>query len=135
MLAALKAGVAYFGVVFGAGFVLGVFRTLVVIPRVGERTAVMLELPIILALSWVVARWLVGKFEVSESLGSRLLMGGLAFGLAMVGETGVAVFALGRSIVEHFASYRDGTALLGLAAQMVFGLIPAIQLWVPGKSG
>ena len=134
MSAALKAGAAYFGVVFGAGFVLGVLRTLVVIPRVGEQTAVLLELPVILALSWVVARWLVVKFEVG-GLGSRLLMGAVAFGLTMAGELGLAVFVFGRTVSEHLASFRSGLAVLGLAAQVVFALIPAIQLLVPGKRG
>ena len=35
----LKAGVLYFAFVFGAGFVLGIIRTLWVVPRVGTRMA------------------------------------------------------------------------------------------------
>jgi hypothetical protein len=34
----LRAGVFYFALVFGAGFVLGTIRTLWVVPRVGTRT-------------------------------------------------------------------------------------------------
>jgi hypothetical protein len=33
----LKAGVLYFALVFGAGFVLGTIRTLWVVPRLGAR--------------------------------------------------------------------------------------------------
>ncbi len=134
MSAAFIAGAAYFGVVFGAGFVLGVLRTLVVIPRVGEQTAVLLELPVILALSWAVSRWLVAKFEV-DGLGARLVMGGVAFALTMVGELGVSLFALGRTVGEHLASFGNGLALSGLAAQIVFAMIPAMQILVPGKRG
>ncbi|MEQ1697714.1 MAG: hypothetical protein ABL901_17925 [Hyphomicrobiaceae bacterium] len=127
MLTALKAGFAYFGVVFGAGFALGVLRTLVVIPRVGELTAVLLELPVILSLSWIASRWLVATFAV-DGLSARLMMGAVAFALTMAGEIGVSVLALGRTVGEHFASFQSGLALLGLAAQIVFGLIPAVQL-------
>jgi hypothetical protein len=42
-----KAGVIYFALVFGAGFVLGTIRTLWVIPGVGTMTAEVMEMPII----------------------------------------------------------------------------------------
>ena len=41
----LKAGVLYFALVFGAGFVLGTIRTLWVVPRVGTRKAELMETP------------------------------------------------------------------------------------------
>ena len=47
---ALKAGVAYFGAGFGFGFLLGTFRILVLLPAIGEIFAVLLEVPIILAI-------------------------------------------------------------------------------------
>jgi len=126
---AVKAGSAYFGIVFGAGFVLGVLRYLVVAPAVGERTAVLIEMPVILAVSWVVSRWLVGWFGVRGALGPRLVMGAVAFGVLMGAEAGLAVFGFGRTLAQHIAGYRETTPLIGLLGQMVFGLIPVIQLW------
>jgi len=38
----LKAGILYFAAVFGAGFVLGLIRTLWVVPRLGARMAELL---------------------------------------------------------------------------------------------
>jgi hypothetical protein len=45
----LKAGLIYFAIVFGAGFVLGTIRTLWVVPRLGTRMAELMETPIMLA--------------------------------------------------------------------------------------
>lgn len=45
----LKAGAVYFALVFGAGFVLGTIRTIWAVPRVprvGTRTAELMEMPI-----------------------------------------------------------------------------------------
>ena len=43
MYAALKAGLAYFALVFGAGFLLGAIRTTALAPRLGDVAAVTLE--------------------------------------------------------------------------------------------
>jgi hypothetical protein len=51
----LKAGVLYFALVFGAGFVLGTIRTLWVVPRVGTRMAELIETPIMLVVTIVAA--------------------------------------------------------------------------------
>lgn len=58
---AFKAGCAYFALVFAAGFVLGTIRVLVLMQRMGERTAVALELQLILSLSWLASRMIIGR--------------------------------------------------------------------------
>ena len=52
----LKAGAVYFAVVFAVGFVLGTIRTLWVVPRFGARTAELMEMPVMLAVTIVAAR-------------------------------------------------------------------------------
>ncbi len=44
----LRAAVFYFLLVFGAGFLLGIGRVLLIVPLLGERTAELLEMPLML---------------------------------------------------------------------------------------
>jgi hypothetical protein len=62
---AIRAGFVYFLCVFGAGFVLGTVRQLLLVPHFGARTAELIEIPIMLAVvilssRWVTTRWLYG---------------------------------------------------------------------------
>ena len=41
----IKAGIAYFAVVLGAGFILGSIRVPLLVPRLGERIAELIEMP------------------------------------------------------------------------------------------
>lgn len=131
MARAVKAGIAYFAIVFAAGFLLGTLRVLVLAPRLGEQSAVLAEMPVILAISWVACGWIVRRFGVPAILAARLTMGGVAFALLMGAEIGASVLAFGRTLAEHFAAYRTAPSRLGLAGQAAFALFPAIQSWAP----
>ena len=122
---AIQAGVTYFLTVFAIGFALGTIRVLLVIPRIGETNAVLLELPLMLALSWLVCGWLVRHFVVTQAIPQRLAMGAIAFALLLLAELAVSVLGLGRTPAEHLASYQALGAQLGLAAQILFALMPA----------
>lgn len=128
MLAALRAGAIYFAMIFAIGFVLGTIRVLAVVPQFGETAAVLIELPVMLALSWAACAWLVRRFAVPRRTGDRLIMGGLAFLLLMSGEVGVSVFAFGRTVAEHLQTFRTADAQLGLAGQLLFAGFPLIQM-------
>jgi hypothetical protein len=124
----LKAGILYFALVFGAGFVLGPIRLLWVVPRVGTRMAELLEMPIMLAVIIVAARWLVRRIAVPSTASSRLGMGFLALALLLTAEISLVGPLQGYSINEYFSS-RDpvsGTVynvLLGVFALMPFMLV------------
>jgi len=124
---AATAGLAYFAVVFVAGVALGVTRVLFIVPTFGATVAVLIELPIILALSWIACRRLIVVLEVSATTHARLAMGGLSFALLMVAEFAIAAFVFGRSLADHLEHYQELHALLGFAAQTAFGLFPVIQ--------
>lgn len=127
MTPALKAGLVYFGLVFALGVVLGTLRVFVLAPLFSETGAVLLELPVMLAASWYACRWSVERFEVSERVVSRFVMGGVAFGLLTIAELFVSLIALGRTPEEHLAAYEQRGAVLGLFGQLVFAAMPLVQ--------
>ncbi len=123
----VKAGSAYFAIIFALGFVLGSARVLVIAPRIGEFAATMLELPVILAASWIVAGWLIKQLQIAPDTKSRLLMGGVAFGLVMIAEPLLGL-SFGRSLAEQGSALLRPAGLAGLAGQALFGLMPWIRL-------
>ena len=124
---AVAAGACYFAMVFALAFMLGVLRTLLLQPLLGDVGSVLVELPIVLLFAWWAARWLIGRFNVPPKLAPRLAMGATAFALLIAVEAGLAVILFNRSLAEHVARYRLAPDLLGLAGQLVFGLIPVLS--------
>lgn len=122
---ALVAGSYYFQIVFAIGFTLGTLRALLLAPRLGEVGALVIELPIILAASWIVAGRLVARFKVPAA--QRLVMGAFAFTLLILAEAVLSVFLFGRSFADHLAHFRTPAGALGLAGQVVFAALPALH--------
>jgi hypothetical protein len=60
----LKAGVVYFAVVFGTGFVLGTIRTLWIVPRLGVRAAELLETPFMVVAIVLTASWFANVLAI-----------------------------------------------------------------------
>lgn len=124
---ALRAAALYFALVFLLGFALGSVRVLLVIPHLGESLAVLLELPVMLALSWWVCAYVLRRVRVPTDSASRLLMGGSALLLLLLAEFVLSVWVFGRTPAEHYASYRSLAAQLGLIAQIAYGCFPLLQ--------
>ena len=135
MVAALKAGLAYFTVVFLTGFVLGTLRVLLIAPLMGDTAAVLLETPIILAASWFAARWCIAALSVPNDGASRVLMGGIAFLLLILGEVGVSIFVFARSWEDTLTTLLSPPGIIGLCAQIVFALLPFAQAIVERNRG
>jgi hypothetical protein len=122
MTRSLLAGAAYFAIVFAAAFALGALRVTFVVPVVGSVWATMIELPFTLFVSWIVCRWLLGFLEV-PSLGQTIAMGASAFALLMIAEAVGSILLFGRSLGEYIDSFATVAGALGLAGQIVFGLM------------
>jgi hypothetical protein len=102
----LKVAILYFALVFGAGFVLGTIRTLLVVPRVGTRMAELMEMPIMLVVTIVASRWVVLRLLVPFVPFARLGMGGIALGLCSSRSSGSCPgFAACQSAWTHSSSH------------------------------
>ena len=123
----LKAGVLYFALVFGAGFVLGTIRTLWVVPRVGTRKAELMETPIMLVVTILAARWMIQRLAVPASASARLGMGCIALLLLLVAEFGFMLRLRRLTIREYFAS-RDRVA--GTVYYVMLAVFAAMPLLV-----
>lgn len=132
MRTAAVAGLAYFALVFAVGVVLGVARAALLAPWVGELAAVAIELPAILGAAWLASGWCVRRWTVPERRRFRLLMGAVAFALLMAAELILSSVLAGRDPAAHLASYREAGRLLGLLGQVVFALLPWLQIAGPG---
>lgn len=119
----LRAAVAYWAVVFALGFVLGTVQVLWLAPQVGLMPATALELPVMLAASWLASGWLVRRFGL-VSAREALAAGLAAFALLMVAECALAVTMMDQTPAQWLAGLRQPHALLGLAGQIVFALMP-----------
>ena len=63
-----KAGLLYFALVFGTGFLLGPIRLLWLVPRFGTRIAELMEMPVMLVVIVLAARWTVRGTHKGEFL-------------------------------------------------------------------
>jgi hypothetical protein len=125
--AASRAGIAYTLGVFVFAFAIGTIRITLVAPRLGTLLAVILEAPIVLAVSWRVSLWCNRRFEVSRDPRARALQGAVAFSVLMVLELGIAVLAFGEPLEHYLAKYASTPGVIGLAMQVCFATIPWIQ--------
>lgn len=123
----MKAGVLYFALVFGAGFVLGPIRILWVVPRFGTRIAELMEAPIMFVVIIVAARWIVRRLAVPYTLSIRLGMGCVALGLLLVAEFTLVLWLRGLSISDYLAS-RD--LVSGKVYYVILGVFAIMPLLV-----
>jgi hypothetical protein len=74
-----EAGALYAIIVFLIGCIFGTIRVLLLVPRLGETTAVIVEALIMVAASWFVCRCCLDRLDVRRTVPARSLMGLVAF--------------------------------------------------------
>jgi hypothetical protein len=122
----LKVGILYFGLVFGAGFVLGPIRILWAVPRFGTRMAELLEAPIMFVVVVVAARWIVRRFALSSTASIRLGMGCVALGFLLVAEFTLVLWLRGLSISEYLANRDPVSGTVYYVMLGVFAIMPLL---------
>jgi len=120
----LKCGVLYFVLTCGAGFVLGTIRVLWAVPRFGERTAELMEMPIMLIVTILAAGWAVRRLALPRTASKRLAVGLFALGILLVAEFAVVLYLRGLTIREYFASRDPVAGTVYLVMLGAFAIMP-----------
>ena len=122
----MRASFSYFALVFAAGFVLGVVRTSVLVPRIGVRMAELSEMPFMLVVIFVAARYVSAWFNLPAKATVRLGVGLLALACLMATELLLALLLQNLTPAQYLAT-RDpvsGSVYLGMLG--LFALMPAL---------
>ena len=125
-----RASVAYFLWVFAAGFVLGVIRELWLAPWLGVRTAELAEMPVMLVVIVLAARWTTRRFSLSSSA-PRLVAGMLAVGWLLLAEVTLVLGLRGMSLADYLAG-RDPVAGTAYAVSL---LLMVVMPWLLARAG
>ena len=120
----LKAALLYFALVFGWGFLLGPIRILWVVPRLGTRTAELIEAPIMLVVVITAARWTVNRFAVPPSRAKRLALGFISLGFLLVAEFSLVTLLRHISIGAYLASRDPVSGAVYYAELGLFAIVP-----------
>ena len=127
MKAALLAGIAYFGVLFGMGTAFGVARVLYVAPHFSPALALLLELPVMLAVAFVVSSWIADYLQVDSGRTHRFAMGGTTFILLIAAEFALSLLLSGQGSRAATAVPGTWISALGFAAQAVASVFPLMR--------
>jgi hypothetical protein len=122
----IKAGMTYFALVFGAGFVLGSIRVPFLVPRLGERTAELIEMPFMLVVVLVSARFITNRFNLPANVLARMGAGFLALALLVAAEVLLAIALQDRTLGEYVASRDPVSSIVYLAMLVLFAVMPLV---------
>jgi hypothetical protein len=130
----LLAASLYAAAAFAAGFVLGSMRILLLAPALGEFAAVALELPVMLAISWVAFGVIAARLHLPYALGTGVRIGLVALVLLLLAEFVLGLTLFARAPAAILDGWLNASGLLGLAGQILFALIPPLRLRQHGVS-
>jgi hypothetical protein len=128
VLAIIRAALVYFAIVLGAGFVLGMFRVPILVPRIGERWAELSEMPIMAGVIFFAAGYLLRRFPEIARPGVSLAVGGLALAFSVAAELGLAVVLQDQTLAEFIGSRDKVSGTVYIALLLVFGIMPRLRL-------
>jgi hypothetical protein len=106
--------------------VLGALRVLWVVPRLGERAAELMEMPLMLAVAFLAARWIVRRSTPAPSPGTCLGIGLFALGLLLAAEVALVLGLRGLSVQEYLASRDPVAGAAFVVALALFALMPLL---------
>ncbi|NMM08657.1 MAG: hypothetical protein HHJ16_00060 [Polaromonas sp.] len=124
----IRAGLTYFAIVLGTGFVLGVIRVPFLVPRIGERWAELAEMPIMATVIFLAAGFSLRRFPRICSPGRSLAAWVLALALSVCAELGLAVVLQSQTLAEFLKSRDQVSGSVYVALLLVFAVMPRLRL-------
>lgn len=118
--------------IFAAGFVLGVIRTLWLVPQIPAWQAVLIEGPVILTLTWFILRFWVRHGIISATSSTRLVFGGMALITLWLCEWIMTMTLMNEGPGFFFHSLTTLPGAIGLAGQLLIIFMP---LWMRTSKG
>ncbi len=119
---------AYFAIVFTVGFGLGMLRVLWLVPMLGERSAELLEMPLMLVAIFYSARFVTRRFPASRQV-DLVISGMLALVFLLAIEFSVVLWLRGLSIGQYLADRDPVAGAAYIVMLMVFATMP----WAVGR--
>jgi len=120
----LRAGAVYFALVFAAGFLLGSIRVPLLVPRLGERIAELLETPVMLVVIFFSSRHVVRRFALTSHARLSLVVGLVALVLLLAAEVLLAFAIAGRSVLEYISGRDPVSGTVYLASLLLYAALP-----------
>lgn len=124
----IRAALVYFAIVLGTGFVLGVFRVPILVPRIGERWAELAEMPIMAAVIFFAAGYILRRFPEIALPCQSLVAGFLALAFSVTAELGLAVALQDKTLAEFISSRDKVSGSVYIALLLVFAIMPRLRL-------
>lgn len=128
----LRCAAVYFGIVFGVGFLLGAVRVLFLVPRIGERSAELAEMPLMFIAVFLAAGYLVRRYGGMINAGRWVLVGVIALGLLVCAELLLAVVLAGRGVADYLASRDPVSGSVYVAMLLVYAAMPWLRRGLGG---
>jgi hypothetical protein len=124
----IRAALVYFTIVLGTGFVLGMFRVPILVPRLGERWAELAEMPIMAAVIFFAAGYVLRRFPEMAYRGRSLAAGFLALAMSVAAELGLALLLQDQTLAEFISSRDKVSGSVYIALLLVFAVMPRLRL-------
>lgn len=116
---------------FGAGFALALIRVPFLVPRFGARIAELIEMPIMLIVIYLAARWIVRKQLAPATTVARLATGCIALSLLLLTEFTVVLWLQGLTLRESIMNRDPVSGTAYALSLLIFALMP---LWIARKT-
>lgn len=131
LIKTIQAGLAYFAMVLGAGFALGMIRVPFLVPSMGKRSAELAEMPIMMMVIYVAAGFILRQFPEVGTPGRSLFAGLLALALMIAAELTLATVVQKLTPAEFIASRDKVSGSVYLVLLLVFAVMPRLRASAP----